>query len=380
MRRLAIPAAVVVLLLASSPALAAKWSEAQKAAELFHSGKTERLCRLFTGEMLAAMPCDALARVARQTEELVGAPLGACEYAGVHKTDPDHPGLTQTVFTCGYAREDVKVTVILKKTSSGRKVGGLWAESPVLLNNGVLARVALCAGIGGDNMPAGELERSDFKEDKLYVWTEWLNLQIGDELRMKWNGPGGEPVADIPYSIESRPDPSYNFWTFITPASTALDKPGGRWSVDLFKNGEKVDTFSFVVVTASTGANKGGEQAGTKPELLAAKPCGGIDQDSFECSVPLDNPSRDRDKVIMWTEWKGLVTGDEIVMEWFAPGGTLAYSGSHKVTYTSKDSYYAWTWIVPEHQEVNDPVGTWTVNIELNGKVFDRILFEMTKS
>ncbi len=216
----------------------------RSAADEFHRGAAAGLCDRFSGEMLCGMPCDTLDRVIRQTVDTVGEPKGKCRWHYTYQVVKLDPFRTVTAFKCPFEREDVKVTVVVDVTEEGTVVSGLWGDSPLIREQRLLLHVKLCGGLDENaGLCLDPIERAEWSQERICVWTEWQGLRKGDKVIMEWYSPAGVAVFDFVHDVKNEDRRSYKVWSWIEPADVDVEEPFGEWTVRIGVNGKEIEAF-----------------------------------------------------------------------------------------------------------------------------------------
>ncbi|HUT54247.1 MAG TPA: hypothetical protein VM658_12740 [bacterium] len=244
------PAALLslLLLLGGCKQVSKSLDVSRWAADDFSGGKAESLCDRFSDEMRAAMPCDSMERVLRQTADLDGASQGPCKWNYTYKIMGLDPFRTVTIYRCPFAKEDIKLTVVVDVTDNGAFVSGLWSDSPRIREQRLLTRVELCGSINEKKSScARKIEKASWGDPKIQVWTAWQGVRTGDKLIMEWRDPDGKQAADFVREVEPQEPGCYYFWSWIEPATTETSSPCGRWTVKIGANGKMIEEYPVEV-------------------------------------------------------------------------------------------------------------------------------------
>jgi hypothetical protein len=221
----------------------------RSAVEEFHRGAADGLCGRFSDEMIKAMPCDALARVIRQTRDAVGEPTGPCRWHYTWQIVKLNPFRTVTIYQCPYEKEDVKVTVVVDVTEEEAVVSGLWSDSPSIREQRVLIRVELCRDVDENALTCeAEISQAEWSWERIWVWTEWQGIRKGDKIIFEWYTPEGQAAGDFVHEVKRDPERSYKSWSWIEPEEMDIENPCGTWTVKIGVNGKEIEAFPVMVV------------------------------------------------------------------------------------------------------------------------------------
>lgn len=215
------------------------------AVDEFHRKDSAALCDRFSSDMLDAMPFDSLERVISQTVQAVGEPVGECRWHYGYQIVGLDPFRTVTVYKCPHEKETLKVFVVLDVgTEEGTVVSGLWADSPIIRDLGILLRVELCPGVEENTMRCQEeLEHAGWSMPRVYLWTEWQNVKKGDRLIMEWQTPDGRMIHDYVHEVKPHSSNTYMFWSWIEPHEIPADMHSDEVVVKIGINGREVESF-----------------------------------------------------------------------------------------------------------------------------------------
>jgi hypothetical protein len=338
-----------------------------EAAKNFHKGKSQQVCAKFDKTMKCAMPCDSVKRVIRQTEALVGKPKGECTWAYTYQVTNVNPYQAYSTFKCPYVNEDVTIRVAVQ-VNKKTEITGMWADSPALRTASMLTRVELASGIDVEtDEPTEIIEKADWSQDMIAVWTQWQGLKPGDTLAMSWRGPGGELIADHVLNMGNNPSKETSFWVRLKPSLVVIKDPRGEWTATISRNGSKVEDYVFVVEAKPETIAELPEIPLGK-EIMDSRMGAELDTAWNELAEDLDKISWSSPKIYVWSKWVNLELGDDLIMEWEAPSGETVADYHFKLDRAPTFSYNYWSWIDPSRVKVKDPEGTWMVKIGVNGE------------
>lgn len=112
--------------------------------------------------------------------------------------------------------------------------------------------------------------------------------------------------------------------------------------------------------------------------LVRVELCREVDENSSACVEPLTEAQWTDSRIWVWTEWQGVRKGDRIIFEWFDPDNEAAGDFVHEVESENRRSYKSWSWIEPVELDIEEPYGTWTVRIGVNGKEIEAFPVRVT--
>jgi hypothetical protein len=249
MKRIKLAALVGLLLFAGGCKQVSKSLDVSRwTADDFSGMKAQNLCDRFSDEMREAMPCDSVDRTLRQTADLAGAAQGPCQWNYTYKIVGLDPFRTVSIYRCPFAKEDIKLTVVVDVTDRGAFVSGLWSDSPRIREQRLLTRVELCGSVNEKNSSCAEkISAASWSDPRIQVWTAWQGVRTGDKLIMQWHDPDGKQAADVVREVKPQEPGGYNFWTWIEPATTETSSPCGTWMVKIGANRKMIEEYPVEV-------------------------------------------------------------------------------------------------------------------------------------
>jgi hypothetical protein len=115
------------------------------------------------------------------------------------------------------------------------------------------------------------------------------------------------------------------------------------------------------------------------PVLLRFELCREINEGRNACIGKLSETSWSEPRISVWNQWQNLRGGDRVAWGWFAPSGQVVADFDYQVEESPPFDYRTWAYIEPSELELEDPYGTWTVKVALNGKELDAFPFEVVR-
>ena len=115
------------------------------------------------------------------------------------------------------------------------------------------------------------------------------------------------------------------------------------------------------------------------PVLLRFELCREIDEAKNACIGKRSETSWSEPRISVWNQWQNLRGGDRVAWGWFAPSGQVVADFDYQVEESPPFDYRTWAYIEPAELELENPYGTWTVKLALNGKELEGFPFEVVR-
>ena len=115
----------------------------------------------------------------------------------------------------------------------------------------------------------------------------------------------------------------------------------------------------------------------SNPVLLRFELCREINERRNACIGKLSEASWSEPRISVWNKWQNLRGGDRVGWKWIAPDGEKVAEFEHQVEESPSFDYRTWAYIEPAEMETENPYGTWTVKLGLNGKELEAFQFEV---
>lgn len=115
------------------------------------------------------------------------------------------------------------------------------------------------------------------------------------------------------------------------------------------------------------------------PVLLRFELCREINEGRNACIGKLSETSWSEPRISVWNQWQNLRGGDRVAWGWFAPNGQVVADFDYQVEESPPFDYRTWAYIELAELEVENPYGTWTVKLALNGKELEAFPFEVVR-
>ncbi len=195
-------------------------------------------------------------------------------------------------------------------------------------------------------------------QNSVYLFFQ-ATTTASDTLSYKWVAPGGSIAQSGSFTPQTGSDCYSDLFTISNLSGSQL----GSWSVQVFDNGTLLFTIPFTVSAPATTISYTNQEVSTQ-----GPPASG-------CVVPPAETSFTTTETTVYLFFQATTTpSDALMVQWMAPGGVVAQSGSWK-SETGRGCYSASFTIsnLPASQ-----LGSWSVQVYDNGTLLFSVPFTVS--